>query len=103
MAEAADADHPLPVGTQLIGEAAAVENGRHRAFQTVDLVAADAGVAMAAAARLAEKNVLLTPSGRASALAFMMTLRADRSYKDAQRLMTASLGNLTQLPIDLSI
>ena len=84
MAEAADADHPLPVGTQLIGEAAAVENGRHRAFQTVDLVAADAGVAMAAAARLAEKNVLLTPSGRASALAFMMTLRADRRYKDAQ-------------------
>ncbi len=44
-------DHPLPVGAQLIGEAAAVENGRHRAFQTVDLVAADAGVAMAAAAR----------------------------------------------------
>lgn len=58
---------------------------------------------MAAAARLAEKNVLLTPSGRASALAFMMTLRADRRYKDAQRLTTASLGNLTQLPIDLSI
>ncbi|MEM0757556.1 hypothetical protein J4W32_23265 [Escherichia coli] len=60
MAEAADADHPLPVGTQLIGEAAA--------------------------ARLAEKNVLLTPSGRASALAFMMTSRADRRYKDAQPL-----------------
>ncbi len=38
-------------GAQLIGEAAAIENGRHRAFQTVDLVAADAGVAMAAAAR----------------------------------------------------
>ncbi|MEC9516773.1 hypothetical protein RCT53_26525 [Escherichia coli] len=52
---------------------------------------------------MAEKNVLLTPSGRASALAFMMTLRADRRYKDAQRLTTASLGNLTQLPIDLSI
>ncbi|MCT8996200.1 hypothetical protein N5Q78_22475 [Escherichia coli] len=33
-----------------------------------------------------KKNVLLTPSGRASALAFMMTLRADRRYKDAQPL-----------------
>ncbi|TGD07298.1 BREX-1 system phosphatase PglZ type A, partial [Escherichia coli] len=30
-----------------------------------------------------EKNVLLTPSGRASALAFMVTWRADRRYKDA--------------------
>ena len=33
-----------------------------------------------------EKNVLLTPSGRASALAFMVTWRADRRYKDAQPL-----------------
>ncbi|HGP3873435.1 TPA: BREX-1 system phosphatase PglZ type A [Klebsiella pneumoniae] len=30
-----------------------------------------------------EKNVLTTPSGRASALAFMVTWRADRRYKDA--------------------
>ncbi|EAO2684618.1 BREX-1 system phosphatase PglZ type A [Salmonella enterica] len=30
-----------------------------------------------------EKNVLATPSGRASALAFMVTWRADRRYKDA--------------------
>ncbi|EGH8508057.1 BREX-1 system phosphatase PglZ type A [Salmonella enterica] len=30
-----------------------------------------------------EKNVLVTPSGRASALAFMVTWRADRRYKDA--------------------
>lgn len=30
-----------------------------------------------------EKNVLATPSGRASALAFMVTWRADRRYKEA--------------------
>ncbi|EAA8954971.1 BREX-1 system phosphatase PglZ type A [Salmonella enterica subsp. enterica] len=30
-----------------------------------------------------EKNVLVTPSGRASALAFMVTWRADRRYKEA--------------------
>jgi len=30
-----------------------------------------------------EKNVLTTPSGRASALAFMVTWRADRRYKEA--------------------
>nr|MBA2815916.1 alkaline phosphatase, TIGR02687 family protein [Candidatus Pantoea persica] len=30
-----------------------------------------------------EKNVLTTPLGRASALAFMVTWRADRRYKDA--------------------
>ncbi|MBA1895051.1 BREX-1 system phosphatase PglZ type A, partial [Escherichia coli] len=30
-----------------------------------------------------EKNVLLTPSGRASALAFMVTWRAARRYKEA--------------------
>ena len=44
-------DHPLPVGAQLIGEAAAVDDGGHRAFQTVHVVAADTGVAVAAAAR----------------------------------------------------
>jgi hypothetical protein len=32
---------------------------------------------------MAGKNVLTTPSGRASALAFMVTWRADRRYKEA--------------------
>ncbi|MNR09222.1 hypothetical protein D3C85_1254150 [compost metagenome] len=40
---------PLPVGAQLVGETAFIKDGGNCAFQTVDLVAADTGIAMAAA------------------------------------------------------
>ena len=43
-------DNPLPVGAQLIGETALVKDGRRCALKAVDLVAADTGVAVAAAA-----------------------------------------------------
>ena len=41
---------PLPVGAQFIGKTALVEDGWNGAFKAVDLVAADTGVAMTAAA-----------------------------------------------------
>ena len=40
----------MPVGAQLIGKTAFIQNGGNSAFEAVDLVAADTGVAVATAA-----------------------------------------------------
>ena len=43
-------DHPLPVCTQLLGKTAAIHNCWHRTLLAVDLITANTGVAMPAAA-----------------------------------------------------
>ena len=43
-------NHPLPVRTQLLGKATAIHNRRHRTLLAVDLITANTGIAMPAAA-----------------------------------------------------
>ena len=43
-------DNPLPVGAQFIGKTTFVENGGNSAFEAVDLIAADTGIAVTTAA-----------------------------------------------------